>query len=169
MAGVAQQYLTFIIAEEQFAIPILAVQEIRGWERVTAVPRSPAAVLGVISLRGTVVPVVSLRTRLSLPATELTATTVVIVVRVQVEGGGTHTIGCVVDGVSDVVALDPETINPAPEACGSIDRTFIQGVAASDGSMVMLLDLPRLVGSDADVSGLPAGSGDADRAASHFA
>lgn len=143
------QYLTFRLAEEVFAIPILSVQEIRGWERVTGVPRAPDSILGVISLRGAVVPVVSLRRRLGLPAAEVTSTTVVIVVRVPCSTGGDTPIGCVVDAVSDVVSFEAASRGELPETCGSIERTFVEHVAHVQDQMVMILDLVRLVGEHA--------------------
>ncbi len=142
----AEQQLAFELGGERYAIPILDVQEIRGWERATAIPRAPSHILGVISLRGVVVPVMDMRSRLSMSRCEPTPTTVVIVVRSTDSAGAATTVGCVVDAVSDVVNLDPSAIRPAPTACGSIDTHFLRGVADVDGRIVMLLDLPRLLG-----------------------
>ncbi len=142
-AGPSEQYLTFVLDGELFALPILSVQEIRGWERVSAIPRTPAHVLGVINLRGTVVPVVDVRARLGMAPREVTATTVVIVVRIPASGGAI-TVGCVVDAVSDVVDLDPAHVGPAPDICGTIDRHFVRGVTTLDARLMLLLDLEGL-------------------------
>jgi purine-binding chemotaxis protein CheW len=144
-AASVEQYLTFEIAGELYAIPILSVQEIRGWEPVAKIPQTPPHVLGVIDLRGAVVPVVDLRTRLAIERREMTSTTVVIVVRIESPGAAAVTVGCVVDAVSDVANLADETVRPAPSVCGSVDSHFLRGLSAIDSRLVMLLDLSRLI------------------------
>lgn len=139
------QYLTFELAGGLFAIPILAVQEIRGWEPVSRIPRAPAHVLGVINLRGAVVPVVDLRTRLSIERRDTTSTTVVIVVRIESSVAGVVTVGCVVDAVSDVSNVDAGTISTPPAICGAVDSHFLSGVSSLDSRLVMFLDLMRLI------------------------
>lgn len=145
----AQQYLTFQIAEELFAIPILSVKEIRGWEPVCKMPNAPAHVLGVINLRGDVVPVLDVRLRLSIARAEKTSTTVVIVVRVSAAGGNPTTVGCVVDAVSDVANISTANIRPPPAVCGVVAAQFIKGVSNLEQRLVILLDLLRLVTADA--------------------
>jgi purine-binding chemotaxis protein CheW len=144
-ASMAAQYLTFGLAGEQFAIPILAVQEIRGWEKVSRTPHAPGHVLGVMNLRGAVVPVLDLRARLGMDLCERTSTSVVIVVRVDTSSAAAVTVGCLVDGVSDVVNLSADRETPAPSACGTMDTHFLTGVATMETQLVMLLDLVRLV------------------------
>lgn len=145
-AGAAtEQYLTFELAGELFAIPILAVQEIRGWEPVSRIPRAPSYVLGVIDLRGAVVPVVDLRARLSIERRETTSTTVVIVVRIESSAAGNVTVGCVVDAVSDVANVGSAAIGRAPAICGSVDSHFLSGVASLDSRLAMFLGLTRLI------------------------
>jgi purine-binding chemotaxis protein CheW len=140
-----EQYLTFELAGELFAIPILSVQEIRGWESVSRVPRSPEHVLGVINLRGAVVPVVDLRSRLAIERRDTTPTTVVIVVRIACQGNTSVTIGCVVDAVSDVANIAADSVRVAPQVCGSVDTHFVSGISTLEGRLVMLLDLTRLI------------------------
>ncbi len=144
-ASACGQYLTFALAGGAFAIPILSVREIRCWEAVAQIPRSPDYVLGVMNLRGTVVPVLDLRTRLGIERRERTATSVVIVVRVDLANGNEVLIGCLVDGVSDVVSFTADSACPTPDACGTVDTHFIAGVATVDAQLVMVLDLVRLV------------------------
>jgi purine-binding chemotaxis protein CheW len=141
----SNQYLTFALAGELFAIPILAVQEIRCWETVSRTPRAPEHVLGVMNLRGAVIPIVDLRVRLGLPASERSATSVVIVVRVETRAAIGVTMGCLVDAVSDVVSLAVAAERPTPSACGSVDSHFLAGMATGDSQLIMLLDLVRLV------------------------
>lgn len=140
-----EQYLTFELAGELYAIPILAVQEIRGWEPVSRIPQTPPHVLGVIDLRGSVVPVVDLRTRLSIERRDTTSTTVVIVVRIEVPAGAPVTVGIVVDAVSDVANIDSASVRPAPSVCGDVDAHFLRGLSTIDTRLVMLLELPRLI------------------------
>jgi purine-binding chemotaxis protein CheW len=139
------QFLTFEIANELFAIPILCVQEIRGWEKISQIPNTPPHILGITNLRGTVVPVLDVRTRLSVESCDKTATTVVIVVRTPSAHGNLVTCGCVVDAVSDVANISRADIRPAPAVCGGVDTHFINGVSTLDERLVMLLDLARLV------------------------
>ena len=143
--GAVEQHLTFVLAGELFAIPILSVQEIRGWEAVSRIPQSPDHVLGVINLRGAVVPVLDLRTRLSIERVDKTSTTVVIVVRISAPSGAQATVGLVVDAVSDVVNIDTAHVNPAPAVCGSVDTHFLHGLSSIEDRLVMLLDLTRLI------------------------
>ena len=143
-AGQLDQYLTFLLADELFAIPILSVQEIRGWEKVSRVPRGPSHVLGVINLRGAVVPVLDVRARLGMAPRDVTPTTVVIVVRIG-DAPNAPTVGCVVDAVSDVANIASDAVRPAPDVCGTIDHHFISGVSTIDERLVMLIELGRLI------------------------
>ena len=148
---VSNQYLTFALAGELFAIPILAVQEIRGWESISRTPRAPDYVLGVMNLRGAVIPIIDLRARLGMEICERTSTSVVIVVRVATSGGASVTVGCLVDAVSDVISLAQDSEHPTPSACGQVDTHFLAGMSTVDKQLVMLLDLIRLV--ETSVSG----------------
>ncbi|HUO79490.1 MAG TPA: chemotaxis protein CheW [Steroidobacteraceae bacterium] len=143
----SEQYLTFALDQELFAIPILAVQEIRGLETVSRIPRSPSDVLGVMNLRGVVVPVVDLRRRLGIAPAGHTSTTVVILVRLAAAGAAAKAVGCVVDAVSDVAHIADSAVRPAPEACGRIESHFLKGVVEVDGRLVLLLDLGLLLGA----------------------
>ena len=113
MADDSSQFLTFVMAEEEYAIDILRVQEIKGWESVTKIPNTPPYVRGVLNLRGTVVPIVDLRARFGLDEVEYGPTTVNIVVKVM-DGDRARVMGIVVDGVSDVFTLTEGEIKPAP-------------------------------------------------------
>lgn len=148
----AKQYLTFVLAGEEYGVEILRVQEIKGWEGVTRVPHTPHYLLGVMNLRGTVVPVVGLKARFGLPHTEFTSANVVIVVRVAV-ARGEKTVGIVVDGVSEVYDFRPEDIKPPPAVKAQIDPSLIAGLGTSDEKMVLLLDIDRLVASSIETDG----------------
>lgn len=141
-----QQYLTFVCAGEEYGVEILRVQEIKGWEGVTRVPYSPAYLLGVMNLRGVIVPVIDLRQRFGLEARAADSSTVVIVVRVRSERGE-KTAGIVVDAVSEVYSVAPDNIKATPELGASSDAACVRGLTSVDNKMVMLLDIDKLVAS----------------------
>src|SRR5579863_2479260 len=138
------QYLTFVCGGEEYGVDILRVQEIKGWEHVTRVPYAPHYVLGVMNLRGMIVPVIDLRRRLKLEEREFDASTVVIVVRVQ-SSRGEKTVGIVVDAVSEVYSVPSEGIKQVPELGGVVNDSCVKGIATVEGKMVMLLDINSLV------------------------
>jgi purine-binding chemotaxis protein CheW len=140
------QYLSFFLGGEEYATNILSVQEIKGWDTVTRVPYSPDYILGVINLRGSIVPVVDLRVRFALPNAVFDAATVIIVVRVAGTRGD-RIVGIVVDAVSDVYTLASENIKPPPNVMGSVDHLFVVGLASLDDKLVIILDIERLVTS----------------------
>ncbi|HWJ34895.1 MAG TPA: chemotaxis protein CheW [Steroidobacteraceae bacterium] len=140
----AHQYLSFFLGGEEYATDILSVQEIKGWDTVTRVPYSPDYILGVINLRGSIVPVVDLRVRFSLASAAFDAATVIIVVHVAGTRGD-RIVGIVVDAVSDVYSIASENIQPPPEVMGSVDHLYVVGLANLDDKLVIILDIERLV------------------------
>lgn len=140
------QYLTFLLGGGEYGVDILSVREIRGCSSVTPIPNTPEYVLGVINLRGTVVPIVDLRKRFGLATAEFGATTVFVVVRVN---GLTRnrTMGMVVDGVSDVYNISPHEVKPAPDVGNAVDHGFVTGLATVDDKMIILLDIDRVMNS----------------------
>lgn len=146
------QYLTFIMAGEEYGVDILCVQEIRGWESATPLPNAPPHIKGVINLRGTIVPIIDLRQCFGLQAIEYTAVTVVIVLKVK-SAEGSRIMGMVVDAVSDVYALAQADMRPAPDLGKSVNTDFIKGLVTVNKRMVILLDIDRLLTLD-DVQSL---------------
>ncbi len=138
------QYLTFMLAGEEYGIDILRVQEIKGLESTTEIPNTPEFVLGVINLRGNVIPVINLRLRFGMELLEYSSLTVVIVVRV-IQEELERIIGFVVDTVSDVYNIMPDSVNGAPDFGSQIDTSFVQGLANVDEKMIILLDVDKLV------------------------
>src|SRR5579871_3189460 len=118
-AATGEQFLTFMLAGQEYGVDILRVQEIKGWDKVTAIPHTPDYVLGVINLRGSVVPILDLRRRFGLPAMDFGPTTVIIVVRMT--GSDDRPVGIVVDAVSEVYNVNTAETKPPPEMCGSVD------------------------------------------------
>jgi purine-binding chemotaxis protein CheW len=146
MAG-SGQYLTFLLAGEEYGLDILKVQEIRGWTQVTRIPHTPPHVQGVLNLRGTIVPIIDLRKRFDLEKVDYTRITVVIVLSVT-DQAGKRVIGIVVDGVSGVLDVTPETIKPAPNFGTAVHTEFINGMASVGKRMVILLDSDKLLTED---------------------
>ncbi|ASD65888.1 chemotaxis protein CheW [Pseudoalteromonas piscicida] len=138
------QFLTFMMAGEEYGMDILAVQEIRGWEEVTAIPNSPKYVNGAINLRGTIVPIIDLRVRFGLPQIEYGALTVVIVVSVVIKEA-TKIMGLVVDAVSDVYSINEETAKDVPDFQDSENSQFVQGLVNVGEKMVVLLNLKKIL------------------------
>ena len=141
------QVLTFVLGKETYGVDILRVQEIRGFTAVTKIPHAPPHVLGVLNLRGSIVPIVDLRMRFALDRAEYTAITVIIVVA-EMSSAGRRDFGVVVDGVSDVVDVNSEEVKAAP-ALGARGATdYIRGLVPVADRMVVLLDIDRLIGTD---------------------
>jgi purine-binding chemotaxis protein CheW len=145
-AAKGAQYLTFICAGEEYGVEILRVQEIRGWDKVTRVPYAPPYVLGIMNLRGVIVPIIDLRTRFNLEKVPFNASTVVIVVHVHISTGE-QTAGIVVDGVSEVYSFAASAIVPTPNLGRTVDSVCVSNVATVDGKMILLLDIDTLVGT----------------------
>jgi len=155
-ASARKQVLTFVLGEETYGVDILRVQEIRGWSAVTKIPQSPPHVLGVLNLRGSIVPIVDLRMRLALERAEYTSITVIIVLSV-VSGSGRRDFGVVVDGVSDVVDVNEADVRPPPELGAKAATDFIRGLVPIAERMVVLLDIDQLIGGDAASVRVPHG------------
>jgi purine-binding chemotaxis protein CheW len=137
------QYLTFLLADEQYAVDILCVEEIRSWEDPTIIPNSPLCIKGVINMRGVIVPIVDLRIKFNVGEAIYLETTVVIVLTYQSEDES-RTIGFVVDAVSDVLNAEEADIKPAPAFGGRVSQQFIEGLINSDTNVVTLLNVEHL-------------------------
>lgn len=141
------EYLTFLLAGEEYGVDILRVQEIRGWSPVTEMPNTPSYLRGVINLRGVIVPIVDLRERFNRPSTEYDATTVVIVLRATIEGDK-RVVGIVVDAVSDVHKVDTNDVKPAPNFGSNVDSQFLMGMATIDEKIIILLSADKLLNAE---------------------
>jgi purine-binding chemotaxis protein CheW len=141
----SRQVLTFVLGSETYGVDILRVREIRGWSSVTKIPHAPPHVLGVLNLRGSIVPIVDMRMQFNLERAEYTAVTVIIVLSVQ-SRAGRRDFGVVVDGVSDVVTVDEAQVKPAPDLGSRAATELIRGLMPIADRMVVLLDIDRLIG-----------------------
>ena len=138
--GFAQELLTFTLGAEEYAIDILKVQEIRGYDAITRIANTPPFLKGVVNLRGTIVPIVDMRLKFNLGRADYDEFTVVIILNV-----GRRVIGIVVDGVSDVVGLSDEQIKPTPNFPDYLDTSYIIGLGTVDQRMLILMDIEKLM------------------------
>ena len=138
------QYLTFFLADEEYGVSILDVQEVRVWDGVTSIPNAPVYVKGVLDLRGVIVPIIDLRMRFNMEKVEYDETTVIVVLKIEV-GDKQHIIGIVVDAVSDVLDVNEDQQKAAPEFETSGNTEFISGLATVSNKMVILLDTNKLL------------------------
>ncbi|WP_419811805.1 chemotaxis protein CheW [Bacterioplanoides sp.] len=139
-----QQYLTFIMAGEEYGVDILAVQEIRGWEESTLIPNAPPYIKGVINLRGTIVPIMDLRLRFGLEKVEYSPVTVVIILKFDTDKGE-RVMGIVVDAVSDVYSISEDETRKTPELSEDQNSVFIRGLVNVNDKMIILLDVESLL------------------------
>ena len=140
--GERRQFITFHAGEQEFGADIMAIREIRGFTPTTRLPQAPAYVLGVINLRGVVLPVVDLNARLGRDTTQANPKHVVIVVK-----AGERNIGLLVDAVSDILTVTAADVQPTPELARDGQAEFIDGIAVLDNRMVTILSMDRLAAS----------------------
>jgi purine-binding chemotaxis protein CheW len=139
-----RELIAFRIGEQEFCIDIMAVREIRGWHPATPLPHAPAFVVGVINLRGAVLPIIDLSARLGLGVVEPSRRHVTIVCRI-----GPQLVGLLVDAVLDILTVAEDQIQPTPDLASEAAAAFVRGVLAIDGRMISLIGLDRLL-PDAD-------------------
>ena len=150
----SREMLVFKLGQEEYGVDILKVQEIRGYEKVTPIPRAPDFLKGVVNLRGTIVPVIDLRVKFALPDPSYDSLTVVIVLRIA-----GRILGAVVDGVSDVIQLAPSDMKEPPRLGAIVDSSYLAGVATLGGRMILALDIEKLLSAgELDLLGEAAGS-----------
>lgn len=138
--NVISEFLTFTLASEEYAIDILKVQEIRGYEQPTLIANAPSFIKGVINLRGIIVPIVDMRIRFNLTKVEYTPFTVVVILNVA-----NRVVGIVVDSVSDVIMLTRSQIRPAPDFSATFDTRYIVGLATVEDRMLIVTDIEQLM------------------------
>ena len=138
----AREYLTFRLSQEEYGIDILKVQEIRGYEPPTRIANAPTFIKGVVNLRGTIVPIVDMRLKFNCPEAEYNSFTVVIILNLR-----NRIVGIVVDSVSDVLELQPESVKAAPDIDSVVDNSCILGLGSVSDRMLILLDIERLMSS----------------------
>ena len=140
MAADSRQYLTLRLGEEEYAIDIMRVQEIRSYEEPTRMVNSPAFIKGVVNLRGVIVPVADLRLKLNVEKVDYNEFTVVIILNIH-----GNVVGAVVDSVADVLTIDSETIKPAPQFDSGMDSRFIVGLVKQGERTLIVINVESLL------------------------
>ena len=157
-----QQYLTFLLANEEYAIGILKVKEIIEYDTVTMVPKTPKWVRGVINLRGSVVPVVDVGVKFGLEQTGVTKTTCIVIVEAQYEGQSS-TVGVMADAVQQVIDLTPQEIHCVPEFGTRVKVDYLVGMAQLGKKFALLLDVDKVLSAEelVHLNGISANGDDA--------
>lgn len=142
-----QQYLTFMLGGETYAIGILGIKEIIEYHGLTEVPMMPACIRGVINLRGSVVPVLDLAARFGRPGSEVSKKTCIVIVEVT-SGEQRHDMGVVVDAVNAVLEIPANEIEPPPSFGARIRSDFIAGMGKVNGKFVILLNVQQVLSTE---------------------
>src|SRR3989338_6701658 len=137
--SVKEQYITFKVSEQEYGVSITSVREIKGWTHTTKLPNSPSYMRGVVNLRGTVVPILDLRSRFGMGITEVTPTHVVMIVALN-----NRMVGVLVDAVCDILSIEATDVRPVPNMNVEEDNKVVNGLVQKDERMVALLDLSKV-------------------------
>lgn len=137
------QFLSFTLGEEHYGVDILRIQEIKGYTAVTRIPNTPGFIKGVLNLRGTIVPIVNLRSKFGMPEVEPTMFTVIVVVVVR-----DRIMGVIVDAVSDVLDIAAKDIQPPPQFGTNVDVSFLSGIGKCGDKLVSLLNIDQVLTDD---------------------
>ncbi|MGV3550662.1 chemotaxis protein CheW [Rhizobium sp.] len=134
-----RELIAFRIGDQEFTVNVMSVREIRGWTPAMPMPHTPSYVMGVINLRGAVLPIVDLSLRLGMKPAQPTARHVIIVVQVH-----DRLVGLLVDAVSDILTISDDLIQPTPEIASDIERSFARGILAIEGRMICMIELESI-------------------------
>ncbi|GFK93029.1 Chemotaxis protein CheW [Fundidesulfovibrio magnetotacticus] len=157
MSESTNQYLTFTLGEEVFALDIASVREVLEYTTITKVPRTPEYIRGVINLRGRAVPVVDVRLKFGMAETTRTVNTCIIIVEVSL-GGEETVLGALADSVKEVMDIEPKDIEPAPRMGTSIKADFIQGIGKHQEEFIIILDIDKVF-TEAELTHIGAAAG----------
>jgi purine-binding chemotaxis protein CheW len=130
------ELISFQVRDQAFCIDLMAIREIRGWTQATPLPQSPDFIRGVVNLRGTVLPIIDLGARIGLGRTEPSARHAILVMEIA-----DRLVGLLVDGVSELLSLPAEALQPTPDVGSVLTREFVRGILTHDGRMLTLLSL----------------------------
>jgi purine-binding chemotaxis protein CheW len=145
--GKVREFIAFRIGEQEFGVDVKAVREIRGWTPATRMPHTPNYILGVINLRGTVLPIVDLAARMGFGSAEPTSRHAIMVVEM-----GKQTVGLLVEGVSEIFGADESQIQPPPDAASAGQGSFVLGIIPSDERMITCIALDQVVPSTEELA-----------------
>ncbi len=138
------QYLTFSLSDELYALEVSKVQEVLEYQTITRVPKTPEYMRGVINVRGGIVPVVDLRLKFNLPAQEQTVDTCIIVLEIALNNE-TITVGTIADNVHEVIEIQPEDIEPTPKIGTRLDTDFIEGIGKHGDRFLVILNIDKIL------------------------
>ena len=141
------QYLTFSLSDELYALEVSKVKEVLEYQAITRVPKTPDFMRGVINVRGGIVPIVDLRLKFGLPAQEQTVDTCIIVLEISIENE-TITVGTIADNVHEVVEIQPEEIEPTPKIGTRLDTDFIEGIGKNNDRFLVILNIDKILTSE---------------------
>ena len=136
----SREMITFLIGRQEFCVDVMVVREIRVWTPATPVAHSPSFMCGVINLRGTVLPIIDFAARLGFPPTQPTNRHAILVIQI-----GAQTIGLLVEGVSEILTISQDLIQPTPDAASETAKAFVSGIVATDGRMISLIALDAIL------------------------
>jgi purine-binding chemotaxis protein CheW len=147
-SGGPQKFLTFSLAGEEYGINIMKIKEIIGMMPVTVLPQTPEYVKGVINLRGKVIPIIDLRCKFNLEQVEPTERTCIIVIEAEDNAQVQTLVGLIIDGVSEVVTLKGDEVEPAPNMQTDLHEQLILGLAKCENGVKILLDIDKVINHD---------------------
>jgi purine-binding chemotaxis protein CheW len=133
------EIIAFRLHDQEFCVKTTTIREIRGWAPSTPIPHSPPEVIGVMNLRGSVIPIIDLAYKLGMPSTEANERSAIVVAEVH-----SMVIGMLVDRVSDILTVNGNEIQPVPEVSASFDRSFSEGIITSENGMICFLNLAKM-------------------------
>jgi purine-binding chemotaxis protein CheW len=139
LAQGSRELIAFRIGDQEFCVNIMSVREIRGWTPATPMPHAPPYVMGIINLRGAVLPIVDLSARLGMQEAEPSARHVIIVAQVK-----SRIAGLLVEAVSDILTITEENIQPVPEISSDLEKQYARGILAIDKRMICMIELDAL-------------------------
>ena len=142
-SGSQQEFLTFVLGDENYALDIMTVKEIRGYEAVTKIANAPDYIKGVLNLRGDIVPIIDLRIKFQVGDATYDEFTIVIMLMI-----GDRVVGIVVDEVSDVIKVEDDDIRPPPEFGVAFDSAYLHGLTTISEQMIILVNIQKLISSD---------------------
>jgi len=143
----SNQYLTFVLDEEDFALEIMKVKEVLDYINITRVPRMPGYLCGVINLRGNVVPVIDLRLKLGMTKIQRTVDTCIVIMEIHIDGELVQ-MGALTDAVKGVIELESKDIVAAPKLGTRLNTEFIRGMGKQDDQFIIILDIDRVLSAD---------------------
>jgi len=138
--AVEREMITFLVGAQEFCVDVMSVREIRVWMPITPLVHAPAFVCGMLDLRGVILPIIDFASRLGLPPAEPTNRHAILVVEIA-----NQMVGLLVEGVSEILTISQDLIQPTPDVASQMAKDFVSGVVATDGRMISLISLNAIL------------------------